>query len=296
MMEEKTPTKCASEPKEQVYSPIAYSPIAEYEAVPRASPSDFLMGTNVASSDVSIRAAFIHKVYGILALQLMLTIAACSCFMYVPPLRNFITGLGFWAIVMLCIADAAVLVGCFLYKHRSPGNVTWLFAFTLVTSLLVARICAEYKAAGLGVLILEALGLALGIFVVLSAYTLIWKKDFTLLRGMIFVALWAVIGSVVVNFVFGVGGGKRSPFFCMIIACAGALLFSMYIVYDSTYICSLFVDSSTNFSPTFVSFISASKIMSKLSVDQYIEGTISLYLDVISLFLSVLNITSFLRN
>lgn len=36
--------------------------------------------------------------------------------------------------------------------------------------------------------------------------------------------------------------------------------------------------------------------MSKLSVDQHVEGAISLYLDVLNLFTSVLNVTSFLRN
>lgn len=240
-METTTPSKYSAidEPKEQVNAPISYSPIGEYEA--DAGPSDLLIGTSVATSDASVRAAFISKVYGILAMQLALTTAVCSLFMYVPPLRDFIIGLGVWSILLLCIVDGIVLFTLFAKKHSSPENMYWLVAFTLTTSLMVASICAAYQAAGLGVLILEALGLTLGIFVVLSAYTLISKKDFSFMGGMLFVAVWILIGASLVNLLFGVVGGHRSPFFSMLISCGGAFIFSLYILYDSTYIFEIFI-------------------------------------------------------
>jgi len=287
-METKTPAQySAIEPKEQVNTPISYTPIGEYES--HAGPSDLLIGTSVSTSDASVRAAFIHKVYGILAMQLALTTAVCSLFMYVPPLRNFIIGLGSWTILLLCIVNIAVLVGCFMYKHSSPANVGWLAAFTLITSLMVACVCAQYQAAGLGVLILEALGLTLGIFVVLTAYTLISKKDFSFMGGMLFVGLWVLIGASFVNFIFGVVGGTRSPFLSMLIACGGAFIFSLYILYDSTYIFHI----SGHFPVLTLLFVTAaSRIMLKLSVDAYVEAAIELYLDVINLFLYILQILS----
>lgn len=262
-METKTPAKySAIEPKEQVSAPISYSTIGEYEA--DSGPADLLMGTSVSTSAASVRAAFIHKVYGILALQLALTTTVCILFMYVPPLRYFIIGLGSWSILLLCIVDLAVLFGCMRYKHSSPANMNWLFAFTLITSLIVACVCAQYQATGLGVLILEALGLTLGIFIVLTAYTLISKKDFSFMGGMLFAGLWILIGASCVNFIFGVVGGTRSPFFSMLIACGGAFIFSLYILYDSTYILQIYLclrlpcsNSSLLYSRSFASNVEA---------------------------------------
>ena len=231
-------------------------------------PEDLLYGTTVATSGASVRAGFIRKVYGVLACQLALTTFMCAAFMYVAPLRNFVISTGGGFQFLMFILTIGTIIGLMVYRNTSPANFAWLTAFTVAESLMLANICARYQAAGLGVLVLEALALTLGVFVTLTAYVVISKKDFSFLGGALWTALWILIGASVINLLFGVVGGSRSPFFSMLIACGGALIFSFYIIYDTW------------------------AIMNVLGPDEWVIGAVNLYLDLINLFIYILQILS----
>lgn len=229
-------------------------------------PEDLLYGTTVATSGASVKADFIRKVYGILAAQLALTTAISTAFMYVAPVRSAVLAMGGGLQIVLMVLTIGSIFGLMANKNSSPANMYWLTGFTVLESFMVGNICARYQAAGLGVLVLEALVLTLGIFLVLTAYTIISKKDFSFMGGALFVGLWVLLGASVINILFGVVGGHRSPFFSMLIACGGAGLFSLYIMYDTW------------------------QIMNVLGPDEYILAAINLYLDLINLFLYILQI------
>lgn len=229
-------------------------------------PEDLLYGTTVATSGASVKADFIKKVYGILAAQLALTTAICAGFMYIAPVRNVVLAMGGGFQLVMMVLTIGSIFGLMANKNSSPANMYWLTGFTVLESFMVGTICAHYQAKGLGVLVLEALVLTLGIFVVLTAYTVFSKRDFSFMGGALFVALWVLIGASVINLIFGVVGGSRSPFFSMLIACGGALIFSLYIIYDTW------------------------QIMNVLGPDEYILAAINLYLDLINLFLYILQI------
>lgn len=197
-------------------------------------PDDMLVGTCVATSAPAVRLGFIRKVYGILAAQLLVTTVICGMFMYVPPLRRGIIAAGGALQLILVIASFGTIFGLLMNKDSHPANMRWLFAFTAVESCLVGYICALYQANGLGALVLEALALTLAIFGGLTAYCFISKKDFSFMGGALFAGLFVLIGAGFVNLILGVTG-NRSPFFAMLVACGGALLFSLYILYDSTF-------------------------------------------------------------
>jgi FtsH-binding integral membrane protein len=51
---------------------------------------DFMYGSNVAQSHVTVRLGFIRKVYGILAAQLSFTTLICFIMMMSPSLSGFV--------------------------------------------------------------------------------------------------------------------------------------------------------------------------------------------------------------
>mmetsp|Transcript_1210 Transcript_1210/g.2756 ORF Transcript_1210/g.2756 Transcript_1210/m.2756 type:complete len:85 (-) Transcript_1210:1024-1278(-) len=81
----------------------------------------------------------------------------------------------------------------------------------------------------------------------------------------------AILGASLLNFVFGLTGNYSSGF-AFIISCAAVLVFTGMILYDT------------------------SLIMHRLAPDEFILGAISLYLDILNLFLHILRILSELQD
>lgn len=111
---------------------------------------------------------------------------------------------------------------------------------------------------------LIALVMTAGIVVSLTVYAFRTKTDFTICGGMLFMVLMVVfLGSFLALFV-------RSKVLEIGIAAVSVLLFGVYLIYDT----QLVVGRHEN----------------KLSVDDYIIGALSLYIDIIQIFLEVLKI------
>jgi FtsH-binding integral membrane protein len=136
----------------------------------------------------------------------------------------------------------------------------WLLgAFTFLESLTVASVCAHYEQHGVGQLVAVAWGITLSIFVFLTAYVFVSKKDFSFLGMYLPAALLGFLVFSLVSLIFGFQMGWLYAFI-------GALLFSAFIVYD-TYM-----------------------IMNRMGCDDYIIAAIELYLDIINLFLMILQL------
>lgn len=52
--------------------------------------NDFAYRNNVVNATKNIRLAFIRKVYGLLSIQLLVTIVIAGLFMFTPPIKIFI--------------------------------------------------------------------------------------------------------------------------------------------------------------------------------------------------------------
>lgn len=229
--------------------------------------NDFSYGTSVATSAPLVRLAFIRKVYGILAAQLALTVIICAAFMFVPFLRTAaIAGAGL-LMILAVIGTFGSLFALIAKKDSYPLNLQLLAVFTFSESLLVGSVCARYAASGLSSIVLEALVITLAIFSGITLYAFTSKKDFSFMGGGLFAALFALVGCSFINLFLGVTGNK-SPALAFIIAWGGSVLFSLYILYDT------------------------SMIMHHLGPDDAIMAAISLYLDILNLFLHILAILS----
>ncbi|MCZ6647444.1 MAG: Bax inhibitor-1 family protein, partial [SAR324 cluster bacterium] len=111
---------------------------------------------------------------------------------------------------------------------------------------------------GLGA-VQEALVLTLLIFGSLTLYVMLSKKDFSYLGSFLIMGLVLIIGGSLLNaFVFQSELGR------FVISAGGVLLFSGYILYDT------------------------SNILRHYDVEDYTSATLALYLDILNLFLFIL--------
>jgi modulator of FtsH protease len=162
------------------------------------------------------------------------------------------------------------LIGMFglLFLAQAMRNSKWglscVFAFTGFMGYALAPLLATYlhTFSNGGTLIITAFGGTGTIFLALSLYALITKKDFSYLSGFLFVAIsmafLASIASIFLNI----------PLLQVLISCAFILISSGLILFQTIQIIH---GGERN----------------------YIMATISLYVSLFNLFISLLNVLSF---
>lgn len=196
---------------------------------------DFSYGTSVGTSDKYVRLQFLRKVYTILSLQLAMTVGVAGLFMLADPVRHFVLAAQGPMTIVGMIATFGFLFGLMATKDQHPMNLYMLAGFTAAESYMVGTICAMYAERGIGDLVLEAFGLTMLVFVSLTVYCFVSKRDFSFLGGFLFAGLLIILGASVLNFLFGLGGAENSTF-GFAISVGGALLFTGYILYDTSVI------------------------------------------------------------
>jgi len=123
-----------------------------------------------------------------------------------------------------------------------------------------------YFEMGMGKVVLQALMLTASVFIALTSYVMVTKKDFSFLGGGLFAALLVLIVWGFLNSFFDFGLGGR-----MVFSLIGALVFCGYILYDT------------------------SLVMHHFGPDDYIPAAVTLYLDIINLFLYLLELLRMLQ-
>jgi len=218
-------------------------------------PDDFKYGVSVYESAPEIRHAFIRKVYTILFLQLLGT-AVVGAYMQQSHASTWIQN-NAWAFYTAMVGSLVSLGLLWWKRHSYPVNMAFLSVFTLFEAFTLGIVVGFYDQ----VVVLQALIITLGVFLGLTLFTFQSKYDFsgmgTYLFGGLLVLLMTGVVGIFIPF------GKTID---LLYAIGGTLLFSGYIVYD-TYL-----------------------ITKKLSPDESIMAAISLYLDFINLFLSILRL------
>lgn len=222
-------------------------------------------GMPVYQGSAMVKAGFIRKVYGILAAQLLLTVASSAFFMFHDPTRAYV--LASPSMMMTAsFLPFGFLLGLFCYKDKHPVNMYLLAGFTLCMSYTVGVVCASYYENHMGHIVLQALMLTAAVFLGLTSYAFVTKKDFSFLGAGLFAGLIVLIFWSILNMFFDFGLGGR-----MIFSLVGSLIFSGYILYDT------------------------SMIMHYYGPDDYIMAAIQLYLDIINLFLYLLELLRMLQ-
>lgn len=216
-----------------------------------------------AFMDRRVRHGFIAKVYAILSAQLLATFGVVAAFVFSPALAAWVQARPYILMVAM-IANFGLMIALACFREnarRVPLNYTLLGAFTLTMSIMVGVISAQYTTSS----VLIALGITVGMTLVLSAVACQSKYDFTVWLGAAVVALWSVIifGLLMIWF--------RSQVLTVVYASVGALVFGLFIVIDTQ-------------------MIVGGKHALQFSTDEYIFAALNLYLDIINLFLMLLRL------
>ncbi|RDU57931.1 Bax inhibitor-1/YccA family protein [Helicobacter sp. MIT 99-5507] len=165
----------------------------------------------------------------------------------------------------LVIVEFALLLGLIFLKSKPIVNVMLLFAFTFITGVtLVPLLASVLGLQGGASIVAQALLMTTIIFGVMSFFALKTTKDLANMGKILFVALVVIVIASLVNIFLG------NPLLQVIIAAVGAIVFSLYIAYDTQNIIRGRYDSP-------------------------IMAAISLYLDVLNLFISLLQLLSLNR-
>nr|CAB3267008.1 protein lifeguard 4-like [Phallusia mammillata] len=216
---------------------------------------DFAYGNNVKGATTQVRLGFIRKVYAILTAQLAVTTIVSALFMTIKPLKEFTQNNQF--MLMICLfVSLGLIVALHVKRTEFPMNMYLLAAFTLVESYTVGTVVTFYKVE----IVIQAFILTVAVFASLTSYAMQSKKDYSSWGAGLFAALWVLIGA---GFL---GAFVQNDTFELMCASVGALVFCLFIIYDTHL------------------------LMHRLSPEEYLLASISLYLDVINLFLETLRI------
>eukprot|EP00826_Nyctotherus_ovalis_P023820 TRINITY_DN1832_c0_g1_i1.p1 TRINITY_DN1832_c0_g1~~TRINITY_DN1832_c0_g1_i1.p1 ORF type:complete len:236 (+),score=61.62 TRINITY_DN1832_c0_g1_i1:67-774(+) len=207
------------------------------------------------------REGFVQKVYGILSLQLVITLLFClfACTKTGTAFFQLHTGLAMF-MMLLTIVCLIPLACCGNISRRVPLNYVLLLLFTTGEGYTVGFICAFYESTS----VLIVIGITAAIVVGLTCYAVYSKADYTLMGGAMVALLLGLIVFGFVTAIFDV------PFLRTLYCAMGAILFSFYIVIDTQLILG--------------------KGSARYSMDDYIMAAMNIYLDIINVFLYLLEL------
>ncbi|KAI1634507.1 transmembrane BAX inhibitor motif-containing protein [Biscogniauxia mediterranea] len=237
-----------------------------FGAAPRSSedniPDDFKFGGSVAEATVDIRNQFIRKVYTILTVQLVVTAVVSGLSFWSTDYKQWIQSHP--AMVWVSLFGSMAFMLLTYWKRKSyPMNLLFLSVFTLFEAYAISVIVSFYRTQ----VVLNAVILTGGIFVFLTAFACQTKYDFTSWMPYLFGALWGLL-----LFGFMAAFLPYSSTGELIYGGLAALIFSGYILVDTQL------------------------VLRKHHVEEEIAAAISLYLDIINLFLAILRILNSQNN
>ncbi|XP_029957902.1 protein lifeguard 1 [Salarias fasciatus] len=220
-------------------------------------------------SDPAIRRGFIRKVYLTLMIQLLVTVGLICAFLYWDTLRNWTIG-NYWFSYSLMVAVLVLILAlscCGNLRRRVPINFIALGLFTIVEGLMLGSVTVYFNADA----VLWAVGATALVSFALSLFAMQSKWDFTAASGSLWVFGWTLFSFAMLCAIL------RSQYVYITYACLGTLLFSLYLVFDTQLILG---GKHRNF---------------ELSPEEYVFAALSLYLDVVSLFLLLLQLIGLCR-
>jgi len=207
------------------------------------------------------RAGFVQKVYGILSLQLVITCMFCIVASTKSGALFFQEHSGFAIFMMLLAIICMIPLACFSnIARRVPINYILLFLFTIAEGYSIGFICSFYTSGSVLIVIAITASIVLG----LTFYAMYTKSDYTLMGGIMVVLLIGLMILGIITIFFNV------PFLRTLYCAMGAILFSFYIVIDTQLILG--------------------KGSARYSMDDYIIAAMNLYLDIINVFLYLLEL------
>ncbi|XP_018800364.1 PREDICTED: protein lifeguard 1-like isoform X2 [Bactrocera latifrons] len=218
---------------------------------------------NFSFDDMSIRKGFIRKVYMILMGQLVVTFGFVALFVFHEPTKQFAyrNPALFWVALAVLLVTMICMACCESVRRQTPMNFIFLGLFTLAESFLMGVSASRYAPNE----VLLAVGITALVCLALTLFATQTKYDFTMCGGVLVVAM-------VIFLVFGIAAiFIKGKIITLVYASIGALLFSIYLIYDT----QLMMGGDHKYS---------------ISPEEYIFAALNLYLDIVNIFMYILTI------
>uniref|UniRef100_A0A8C1URL3 Transmembrane BAX inhibitor motif containing 1b n=1 Tax=Cyprinus carpio TaxID=7962 RepID=A0A8C1URL3_CYPCA len=212
---------------------------------PGIFPSNLRDAEGISSTGVwdsmSVRHAFIRKVYLILAVQLLITTSIIAVFTLVEPVRLFVV--------------------------QNPAVYWASFPVYLVTYLML--VCCEGPSYFDTKAVFLALGITAIVCIIVTIFCFQTKVDFTSCTGLlcalcVVLLVTGIITSIVLSF-------QYVPWLQMLYGACGAIVFTLFLAYHT----QLLIGNRAN----------------SISPEEYVFGALSLYVDIVQIFIFLLHIT-----
>lgn len=241
-------------------------------------------GFGSSFSDKSIRRLFIRKVYGILLSQLLLTTLIIGIIVFIPAVKGFYCTVAldemgipqcipgrmhsngriiYWVSYVVFLVTYITIACCESVRRRSPGNLIVLFVFTLALSLMAGSISVYHDVWW----VIMAMGITCLLCLGLTLFSFQTKLDITGWGMYLFAACWVLFIFGIFAIIFGAMGYR---ILYLVYSALMALLFSMFLVYDTQMI------------------MGGKK--HQISPEDHVYGAIQLYVDVVYIFLAILSL------
>ena len=201
------------------------------------------------------RATLVRRTYTLVLASVLTTMAGVAFGFTQPALMNTVVRHPF----LTFLAALAPLYLAMSRRKSYPANIGLTLLFTFVVGIWLAPIMLAYDQMQPGV-VGQAAILTVGTFAVLTAYAFVSRRDFSAWGSFLTVGLWVLIGTMILNMFF------HNPAGALWLSAVGLLIFSGFVVFDTW------------------------RIRNVYGPDDYVEAAVSIYLDLLNIFLFLLSL------
>jgi FtsH-binding integral membrane protein len=201
------------------------------------------------------RATLVRRTYALVFGSVLVTMAGAMLGLSQPGLMQAVAE--HWFISFLCILAPLFLAQ--RMAHSFPANIGLVGLFAFAEGVFLSPLLFIYGQRQPGI-IGQAAVLTGSTFAVLTLYATVSRRDFSAWGGFFTVGLWVLLGAMVLNIFF------HSPFAELWIAAIGVLVMSGLLIFDTWRLRNVF------------------------GPDDYVVAAVSIYLDLLNLFLFTLRL------
>ncbi|GFS47614.1 protein lifeguard 1 [Nephila pilipes] len=213
-------------------------------------------------SDKAIRAVFVRKVYFILMIQLLFSLAVISLFVFERHVKLFVRRniFVYYISYAIFLGVYIALACCGNLRRKYPTNMILLSIFTISMSYMLGTISSFYDTD----VVLMAVGICAAVCLAVSVFSFHTKFDFTSCGGVLFIMVWVL-------FLFGILTiFTYNRIMTTIYAGCGALLFVLFLAYDT----QMLMGGKKH----------------ELSPEEHVFAAMQIYLDIVYIFMFLLTI------
>lgn len=211
-----------------------------------------------------LRRGFVRKVYSILFIQMLVTAGSVALFISNDDVMDYVQT-NPWVMytsIGLYFFSAIAIICCGELRRKHPHGLICLSVLTIALSVMVGIVSAQYQTETVLWAALTTSGCVAG----LTMYACQTKYDFTMMGGMLSSMIFVFIMSWFILWWFPI-----TDTVSLVYSSLGALLMCFFIVYDTQ-------------------LMLGGKHKLAIGLDEYVFAALNLYLDIINLFLYILQI------